>query len=84
MVNVFDGPGQLVPPLVKVGTTIIVPVMGAVPGFVAVNEISPVPDAPRPIDVFELVHAYVVVPPPLTVEKFTVPGLLLHKTMFRG
>ena len=56
IVNVFVGPGQLLPPLVNVGVTTIVPVLGAVPGLVPVKEISPVPVAGRPIVVLLLVH----------------------------
>ena len=78
------GPGQLLPAFVKVGVTTIVPVIGAVPVLVAVNEISPLPVAGSPMAVFELVHEYVVVPPLLTVIKPTVPALLLHRTIFTG
>ena len=45
MLNVREGPGQLVPPLVKTGVTVIVPVTGEVVVFVAVNDIFPLPDA---------------------------------------
>ncbi len=53
-----------------VGVTMIVAVAAVVPEFVAVNEtMLPVPDADRPIAVFELVQLYVV---PLTApEKVT-------------
>ncbi len=56
IVNVFVGPGQLLPPNVNVGVTTIVPVIGAVPAFVPVNEISPVPLAPSPMPPAEFVH----------------------------
>ena len=56
MVNVFAGPGQLVPPLVKVGVTTIVPVIGDVPILVPVKEISPEPVAGSPIPITEFVH----------------------------
>lgn len=51
---------------------VTVAVTGEVPGFKAVNDGRfPVPDAVRPIDVLLLVHAYVVIPPVLTVVKVT-------------
>ena len=78
------GPGQLLPAFVKVGVTTIVPVIGAVPVLVAVNEISPLPVAGSPMAVIELVHEYVVVPPVFTVANPTLPALLLHKTIFTG
>ena len=53
-------PVQVVPPLVYVGVTVIVPVIGATPALVAVKEILPVPLAPRPMAVFELVQVYTV------------------------
>ena len=50
MVNDFEGPWQLVTPLVKVGVTVMVATTGAVPVLVAVNAVmSPVPDAVRPM-----------------------------------
>lgn len=51
MVKLFDGPAQLTPPLVNVGVTVIVPVMGAVVVLVAVNvgKLLPVPTPPNPI-----------------------------------
>ena len=50
MVNVIDGPVQVIPPLVKVGVTVIIATTGTVVGFVAVNAgMLPVPDAPKPI-----------------------------------
>jgi len=42
---------------VKVGVTTIVPVIWVVPAFVAVKEISPVPEAARPIAALVFVHA---------------------------
>src|SRR5512133_1463006 len=84
IVNVLVGPAQLLPPLVKVGVTIIVPDKGAVPVLVAVNEISPVPLAARPIAVLLLVHAYVVSPPLLRVAKETVPVPVLHNARLDG
>jgi len=58
IVNVWAVPEQLVPPLLKVGVTVIVALIGDEPALVAVNAGSePVPLAPRPIDVFELLQA---------------------------
>ena len=56
IVNVIGVPVQVVPALVYDGVTVIVPVIGAVVGFNAVKEIFPVPLAPSPIVVFELVQ----------------------------
>jgi len=70
IVNVWAVPEQLVPPLLKVGVTVIVALIGAEPVLVAVKAGSePVPLAPRPIAVFELLQAYVVVPPVRLVLK---------------
>ena len=64
--------------------TEIVAVIGLFPVFVAVNEaISPVPLAPIPMSVLELVH--VKVPPDGVLVKVvaaTVP--VLHTVMFAG
>ena len=50
MVNVCDVPVQVMPPLVKVGVTVIVPVTGAVVKLVAVKLlILPVPLAAKPM-----------------------------------
>jgi len=83
IVNIFAGPGQLVPPLVNVGVTVIVPVIGQVPALVPVKEMS-VPLAAKPMPVLLLVQEYDVVPPPFTVVKSTVAVLLLHITVFKG
>ncbi len=56
MLNVLDGPGQLVPPLLKTGVTVIVPVIGEVLVFAAVNEIFPEPVAGSPMPVLLLVQ----------------------------
>lgn len=56
ILNVLEGPGQLVPPLMKTGVTVIVPVMGKVVVFVAVNDISPLPDAGSPMPALLLVQ----------------------------
>ena len=58
IVKVCAVPGQLAPPLVKVGVTVIVAVTGAVPVLVALKEaMFPVPLAARLMDVLSLVHA---------------------------
>jgi len=56
IVNVFPVPMQLTDPFEKVGTTVIVAVIGIVPLFVAIKDIFPVLLAERPIPGFELVH----------------------------
>jgi hypothetical protein len=56
MVNVFEGPGQFTDPLAKVGVTVIVEVMGAVPPLVALNEMLPEPLANSPMAGFEFVQ----------------------------
>ena len=58
MLKLFGVPVQLTPPLVNVGVTVMVPVIGAVVGLVAVkvgNEL-PEPLAPSPIDISLFVH----------------------------
>ena len=45
MLNDLGVPGQFVPPLLNVGVTVIVPVIGEVPELVAVKEIFPLPVA---------------------------------------
>ena len=58
IVNVFAAPVQPTLPLVKVGVTVMVATMGAVPVLVALKEgIVPVPLAPKPILGAELVQA---------------------------
>ena len=50
MRKVFDGPLQLIEPLVMVGVTMMVAITGAVPVFIATNAgMLPVPDAPSPM-----------------------------------
>jgi hypothetical protein len=57
IVNVFAGPVQGTPPLVKVGVTVIVAVTGDVPVLTAANTaILPVPLAPKPIVVLLFVQ----------------------------
>ena len=52
MENVFVGPAQLTPALVKVGVTMIIAVTGAVPLFTAGNAaMFPLPEAANPIEV---------------------------------
>src|SRR5664280_1146302 len=49
IVNVFVGPLQVTPPLVKCGVTMIVATTGAVPLFIAVNDgMLPLPMAASP------------------------------------
>jgi hypothetical protein len=58
MVKVFEGPVQLTDPLVKVGVTVIVAVIGELPVFVAVKDaILPDPLAASPMLVVLFVHA---------------------------
>jgi hypothetical protein len=72
IVNVCGVPEQLCPPFENVGVTVTVAVTGEVPLLVAVNAGSgPLPEAPRPIDVLLLAHAYVVVPPERSVVKLS-------------
>jgi hypothetical protein len=86
IVNVSAGPTQLTEPLVKVGVTVIVALMGDVPALVAVNEaMLPVPFAPRPIAVLLFDHAYVVVPPVRFVVNDIIPlAPLLQSTISTG
>ena len=58
MLKLLGVPTQLTPPLVKVGVTVIVPVIGTLVGLVAVkvgNEL-PAPLAPSPIEISLFVH----------------------------
>lgn len=58
MLKLLGVPTQLTPPLVKVGVTVIVPVIGTLVGLVAVNVGNelPAPLAPSPIEISLLVH----------------------------
>jgi hypothetical protein len=57
IVNVFAGPEQDTPKLVKVGVTVMVAVTGDVPVLTAANAaILPVPLVPRPIVVLSFVQ----------------------------
>ena len=50
MVNVLVGPVQVMPPLVKLGVTVMVAVTGLMVGLMAIKlGILPMPDAPSPI-----------------------------------
>lgn len=61
MVNVLDGPLQLIPPLVKVGVTVMVAVTGVLPVLIAINDgIVLAPLAPRPMDGLLFVQLYTV------------------------
>ena len=79
---VFVRPIQLTLPLVKVGVTTIVAVIGVIPLFTAVKEgIFPFPEAANPIEALSLVQKYVVAPPEFMVAKLTnVVGLPLQTT----
>ena len=59
MLKLLGVPVQLTPPLVNVGVTVMVPLMGAVPLLVAVNVGNelPVPLPPNPMVILLLVHA---------------------------
>ncbi len=80
MLYVDEVPGQLL----TEGVTVIVPVIGLDPAFVAVNEGTfPVPPEPNPILVLELVH--MKVPPAGILEKLVAATVLLLQTeMFAG
>ena len=52
MVNVFGGPGQVIPPPVYCGVTVIVATTGTVPILTAgKEEMGPIPLAANPMDV---------------------------------
>lgn len=73
MVKVRVGPGQLTDPLVNVGVTLMVAVIGTVLGLVAVNvKLSVLPESPRPIAELLFDHEYVVVPLLFNVVNVTV------------
>jgi hypothetical protein len=57
MVNVLVDPMHEVPPLVKVGVTVILVVTGAVVILSAVKDILPLPLAAKPIEVLSFVQA---------------------------
>ena len=70
MVNVRGVPVQVTPPLVKLGVTVIVAIIGVVPVLVGVKDRLPVPLAANPIAVLLLVQLYTV--PVALPLKFTV------------
>ena len=49
IVNCLGGPSQLMSLLVYVGVTVILAIIGDVPGFVAANEMVSSPSIPSPI-----------------------------------
>jgi hypothetical protein len=70
MVNVCTGPGQLL----AVGVTVNIPLVGAEPVLVAVNEAiaDPLPLKPMPIVELLFVQVYVVAPVKFTVDVFAL------------
>ena len=61
MVNVLGVPGQLMPPLVNTGVTVMVAVTGVLPVLMAINDgMVLVPLAPNPMDGLLLIQLYVV------------------------
>ena len=82
ILKVFEGPEQLLPALVNVGTTVIDAVTGDRPALTALNEGTlPTPAAASPIPGSGLLHEYVVVPTVLTVVKLIgVVATALHTT----
>ena len=89
MVKVCEVPAQPGVPFVKVGVTVSVAVIGALPLLVAVKEGIPVEFpallAARPIDGVSFVQVKVVTPPVLVVAKVMAEITeLLHTTWFPG
>ena len=82
--NVPEGPGQSIEPLLNEGDMVIVADTGEVPVFVAVNDRLPVPSVPRPIDVLLLVQEKVVNPPVFAVVKITFCADPLQITISAG
>ena len=79
MVKITGFPVHTSPPFEKEGVTVMVAVTGDVPAQTAVNELMfPVPLAPNPMEVFELVQLYTV---PLTVpvKLIAADGDSLHR-----
>ena len=70
--NVRGVPVQVTPPLVKLGVTVIVAIIGVVPVLVGVKDRLPVPLAANPMSVLLLVQLYTV--PVALPLKFTVEG----------
>ena len=85
MVKVRAGPGQSTDPLLNVGVTLIVAVIGTVPALVALNvKVSETPPDPSPISVLLFDQAYVVKPFELRVVNVTVVLAPLHTDRFAG
>ncbi len=82
IVKVRAVPLQVTLPLVYAGVTVIVAETGAVPVLTAVKEgMSPVPLAPRPIEVVLFTQLYTIVPPVVGEPKDTaVVASPLHTT----
>lgn len=79
MVNVLAVPGQVLPAFVKLGVTVILPVMGALVVLVPINDaISPVPLAPKPMLVLSLVQLNTVPETPEPVNVIAAVGEPLH------
>ena len=74
MVKVIGVPVQVVPPLTKLGVTVIVATTGALVVLSAVNEMLPVPEAAKPMLVVVLVQLYTV--PVVAPLKVTAAVLL--------
>ena len=76
IVKVRAVPLQVTLPLVYAGVTVIVAETGAVPVLTAVKEgMSPVPLAPRPIEVVLFTQLYTIVPP--VVGELNVTAVVL-------
>lgn len=76
MVNITGVPEQVTPPLVKVGVTVMVAVIGAPVLLVATKLILPVPVAPSPMSILLLAQLYTV--PATGPVKFTATGAPAH------
>ena len=71
--------------MVKVGVTLIVAMTGASPVLTAENgEISPFPEAARPMEVSVLLQSKLVVPPVFVEVKVVEAGALLQTTRLAG
>ena len=78
IVNVRGVPVQVTPPLVKLGVTVIVAIIGVVPVLVGVKDRLPVPLAANPMSVLLLVQLYTV--PVAFPLKLTVDGVPAQNT----
>ena len=56
ILKVSDGPSHEIPPLLKVGVTVIIDVTGDVVLLLALNEISPFPGATNPMSLLSFDH----------------------------